>query len=57
MNVKDYIISQFDNHNTDVKQSIAGTKGGEGYVIAHPEGDIKLVPREFFSRANREQMR
>lgn len=51
--VKDYIIQQFDKQDTDVKQHIAGDAGGEGYVMAHPEGDIKLVGREFFSRANR----
>ena len=28
-------------------------QGGEGYVLAHPEGDIKLVSREYFSKANR----
>jgi hypothetical protein len=27
--------------------------GGEGYVLAHPEGDIKLVPRKTFSKYNR----
>ena len=55
MSVKDDIIQQFDNHDQDVKQSIPGhtEKGGEGYVLAHPEGDIKLVPRATFSKANR----
>lgn len=57
MKVKDYIIAQFDKHDAEVKQSIAGTPGGEGYVLVHPEGDVKLVPREFFSRANRAQER
>ena len=27
--------------------------GGEGYVLAHPDGDIKLVPRQTFSKYNR----
>jgi len=53
MRVKDDIIRQFDAHDQTVKQNIAGQEGGEGYVLAHPEGDIKLVPREFFTRANR----
>lgn len=53
MKVKDDIIRQFDSHDQTVKQSINGQEGGEGYVLAHPEGDIKLVPREFFTRANR----
>jgi len=55
MAVKDDIIQQFDSHDQDVKQSIPGhtDRGGEGYVLAHPEGDIKLVPRATFSKANR----
>ena len=54
MTVKDDVIRQFDSHDSTVKQSIPGHgEGGEGYVLAHPEGDIKLVPREFFTRANR----
>ena len=54
MNVKDNIIQQFDTHDQTVKSNIPGHgEGGEGYVLAHPEGDIKLVPREFFTKANR----
>jgi hypothetical protein len=54
MTVKDHIINQFDAHDAKVKQNIPGHgEGGEGYVLAHPEGDIKLVPREFFTKANR----
>ena len=50
--VKDDVIRQFDAQ-AKIKQSIGGQAGGEGYVLAHPEGDIKLVPREFFTKANR----
>ena len=54
MQVKDDVIRQFDQHDSEVKQSIEGHgEGGEGYVLAHPEGDMKLVPREYFSKANR----
>ena len=54
MKVKDEIIKQFDTQEIAVKQNIPGQgEGGEGYVLAHPEGDIKLVPREFFTKANR----
>ena len=53
MKVKDDIIEQFDSHEQDVMATIGNNKGGEGYVLAHPEGDIKLVPRATFSRANR----
>ena len=62
MQVKDDVIRQFDQHDSEVKQEIgphgpvkqdAHGQGGEGYVLAHPEGDIKLVPREYFSKANR----
>jgi hypothetical protein len=51
--VKDDIISQLDKQDIPVKQSMAGEEGGEGYVLAHPEGDIKLVPRQTFTRINR----
>lgn len=62
MRVKDNIINQLEQQETDVTAHIgshgpvskdAHGQGGEGYVLAHPEGDIKLVPREYFSRANR----
>jgi hypothetical protein len=53
MQLKDNIIGQMDRDKLDVEQSIGDEAGGEGYVLAHPEGDIKFVPREFFSRANR----
>jgi len=54
MQIKDKVISQFDSHDSTVKANIPGHgAGGEGYVLAHPEGDVKLVPREFFTRANR----
>jgi len=53
MQAKDNIIAQFDSQGGDVKQSIGGQPGGEGYVLAHPKGDIKLVPRKTFSAANR----
>tara|TARA_B110000503_G_scaffold117004_1_gene176567 strand:+ start:1572 stop:2822 length:1251 start_codon:yes stop_codon:yes gene_type:complete len=54
MRVKDDIIKQFDSHDQTVKSNIPGHgEGGEGYVLAHPEGDIKLVPRATFTRANR----
>lgn len=51
--VKDDIIRQLDQQDIPVKQSMAGEPGGEGYVLAHPEGDIKLVPRQTFTRINR----
>lgn len=53
MRVKDDIINQLENQEADITSSINGQQGGEGYVLAHPDGDIKLVPREYFSRANR----
>lgn len=51
--VKDDIITQLDQQDIPVKQRMGGEPGGEGYVLAHPEGDIKLVPRQTFSRINR----
>jgi hypothetical protein len=53
MRVKDNIIQQLESQNAPIKSSINGQAGGEGYVLAHPEGDIKLVSREFFTKANR----
>ena len=53
MKVKDAVVSQFDSQQKAIQQRMAGEKGGEGYVLAHPEGDIKLVPRQTFSRINR----
>ena len=53
MSAKDHIIDQLDKQGSNVKQSIGGQEGGEGYVLAHPGGNIKLVPRATFSKANR----
>ena len=62
MKIKDKIINQFDSHDADVKASIgdhgpvspeAHGDGGEGYVMTHPKGDIKLVSRGYFTKANR----
>ena len=63
MAVKDKIIQQFDAHDADVTASIgshgpvsdteAHGDGGEGYVMTHPKGDIKLVSRGYFTKANR----
>lgn len=53
MSVKDDIINQLEQQQTDIKASIGDTPGGEGYVLAHPGGDIKLVNRSGFSKANR----
>lgn len=51
--VKNMIIDKLDQQDHGVKQSINGQSGGEGYVIAHPEGDIKLVNRAGFTAASR----
>ena len=55
MQIKDKIIDQFDAHDAPVKSNIPGHSetGGEGYVLAQPGGDVKLVPRQTFTRANR----
>ena len=55
--LKNKIISQLDKQDTNVKQSINNQQGGEGYVLAHPEGDIKLVNRAGFTAANRAVVR
>jgi hypothetical protein len=51
--VKNNIIDQLDSHDADVKANIGDIDGGEGYVLAHPEGDMKLVNRAGFTAANR----
>jgi hypothetical protein len=43
MTVKDHIIDQLDDADSDVKQSTGGEKGGEGYVALGSK--TKLVPR------------
>ena len=53
MKVKDNIIDQLEKQPADVKASIGNKPGGEGYVLAHPTGDIKFVNRAGFSAANR----
>tara|TARA_B100001287_G_scaffold118995_1_gene100225 strand:- start:1468 stop:3861 length:2394 start_codon:yes stop_codon:yes gene_type:complete len=53
MKVKNNIISQLDSQASSVKASTAGKPGGEGYVLAHPGGDMKLVNRAGFTAANR----
>lgn len=53
MDVKDDIIQQLDQQDIEVKQSIGGQPGGEGYVYADPAGAVKLVPRKTFTAANR----
>ena len=52
MNVKNNIIAQLDK-SSSIKAKTAGQSGGEGYVIADPAGDIKLVNRSGFTAANR----
>lgn len=53
MQIKNDIISQFDSHDSPIKASISGRSGGEGYVLDHSEGAIKLVDRSGFTAANR----
>jgi hypothetical protein len=53
MQIKNDIIKQFDSHDSAIKATTAGSKGGEGYVLDHSEGAIKLVDRSGFTAANR----
>ena len=62
MTIKEKVINQFDSHDADVSAEIgdhgpvsqdAHAAVGEGYVLSHPKGDIKLVPRASFTKANR----
>ena len=53
MDVKNDIIKQLDSQGEIKAKLRTGDDGGEGYVLAHPGGDIKLVNRAGFSAANR----
>ena len=53
MQVKDSIISQLDTAQGDIQATVNGKPGGEGYVLNTPSGNIKLVKRSAFTRANR----
>jgi hypothetical protein len=53
MKAKDSIIADLDSRPGTVSSKTDGKEGGEGYVLAHPEGDIKLVNRAGFTAANR----
>ena len=50
MKVKNDIINQLDNADTDVQAFTDGQRGGEGYVVG--QGDSKLVNRSGFTAAN-----
>jgi len=52
-NVKHNIINQLEAQDVPVKAYINDKPGGEGFVMAHPEGAIKLVDRGGFTAANR----
>jgi len=53
MKVKDSIINQLDQAQGDITATINNKRGGEGYVLGSPEGNIKLVKRSGFTKANR----
>ena len=57
MKVKDSIINQLDQAQGDITATINGKPGGEGYVLGSPEGNIKLVKRSGFTKANRAKNR
>ena len=57
MKAKDSVIDSLDKNSSGVSQSINGQKGGEGYVLANKDGNVKLVPRATFSKANRAVVR
>ena len=57
MSVKDDIIAQLEAQDAPVQAYIGDIEGGEGYVTASPGGDVKLVDRSAFTRANRSVQR
>ena len=54
---KNDIIDQLDNQDAEVRASIGDMPGGEGYVLTHPDGPMKLVNRAGFTAANRAAIR
>ena len=54
MKLKDWLVNEFDSRQNDIQMSVAGERGGEGYVVNHPGGPVKLVSRSKFTAANRE---
>ena len=47
---KNDIAHQLDKSQTVIKQNMTGNAGrGEGYVVQHPDGPVKLVPRDVFT--------
>lgn len=46
------IVNQLDKHGGSVQASVGGEHGHEGYVAGTDQGNIKLVDRMRFSRAN-----
>jgi len=53
MVAKDSIIRQLDKSKGAVNATVNGQPGGEGYVLKSPKGNIKLVRRSGFTKANR----
>ena len=53
MIAKDNIIKQLDRSKGVVNATVNGKPGGEGYVLKSPKGNIKLVRRSGFTKANR----
>lgn len=53
MALKDKIISDLDQQSQEVEATVGDIPGGEGYVLSHTKGDIKLVNRAGFTAANR----
>ena len=53
MVAKDSIIRQLDKSKGAVNATVNGKPGGEGYVLKSPKGNIKLVRRSGFTKANR----
>ena len=49
MNIKNRIIDELDQQESDIEAYTNGERGGEGYVIG---GDTKLVNRDKFTKAN-----
>jgi hypothetical protein len=42
--IKDHIIQQSDQQG-EIAQQTGDQPGGEGYVMYHPTGNVKFVPR------------
>jgi hypothetical protein len=43
--IKDQLVNHFDKEPSEIMAQTGSEPGGEGYVMYHPTGNVKFVPR------------